>query len=167
MSQDHRAADGIELVQVRGRGPLNIVGSVTFTHLIARLDELEANSKTRAIIITGTGDRAFSAGMDLLEMKDMTPAQAESLMRLLHQAARKVFTMAVPTIAAIRGYCLGYALELVLACDIRVAGEDAQLGLPEVRVGIPSVGDASLLPKTIGLGRARHLLLTGNPVNAQ
>ena len=167
MSQDHRAADGIELVQVRGRGPLNIVGSVTFTHLIARLDELEANPKTRAIIITGTGDRAFSAGMDLLEMKDMTPAQAESLMRLLHQAARKVFTMAVPTIAAIRGYCLGYALELVLACDIRVAGEDAQLGLPEVRVGIPSVGDASLLPKTIGLGRARHLLLTGNPVNAQ
>ena len=167
MSQNHGAADRIEFVQVSGRGPLNILGRATFTQLSARLDELEANPKTRAIIISGTDDGVFSAGMDLLEMKDMTPAQAESLMRLLHQVARKVFTMTVPTIAAIRGYCLGYALELVLACDIRVAGEDAQLGLPEVRVGIPSVIEASLLPKTIGLGRARHLLLTGNLVNAQ
>ena len=167
MSQNRGAADGIELVQVNGRGPLNILGRATFTQLSARLDELEADPKTRVIIITGTGDRVFSAGMDLLEMKDMTPVEAESLMRLLHQVARKLFTMAVPTIAAIRGHCLGYALELVLACDIRVAGEDAQLGLPEVRVGIPSVIEASLLPKTIGLGRARHLLLTGNAINAQ
>ena len=167
MSQSQGAADGIEFIQISGRGPLNILGRATFTKLNARLDELEANPKVRAIIISGTGDGVFSAGMDLLEMKDMTPIEAESLMRLLHQVARKVMTMAVPTIAAIRGYCLGYALELILACDIRVAGGDAQLGLPEVRVGIPSVIEASLLPKTIGLGRARHLLLTGNVVNAQ
>lgn len=167
MSLSQSAANGIELVQVNGRGPLNILGRRTFNQLIDRLDELEADSKTRVIIITGAGDRVFSAGMDLLEMKDMTLAEAESLVRLLHQVARKVFTMGVPTIAAISGHCLGYALELVLACDIRVAGEDSQLGLPEVRVGIPSVIEASLLPRTIGLGRARHLLLTGNPVNAQ
>ena len=167
MSQHHGAANGIQIVQVNGRGPLNILGRATFSQLIARLDELEADPKTRVIIVTGTGDRVFSAGMDLLEMKDMTPAEAEALVRLLHQVARKLFTMAVPTIAAIRGHCLGYALELVLACDIRVAGEDAQLGLPEVRVGIPSVIEASLLPRTIGLGRARHLLLTGNSVSAQ
>lgn len=167
MSQDKGAANGIELVQVVGRGPLNILGRATFTQLLARLDELEANPKTRVIIITGAGDRVFSAGMDLLEMKDMTTTEAESLMRLLHRVARKVFTMAVPTIAAIRGHCLGYALELILACDIRVAGDDTQLGLPEVRVGIPSVIEASLLPRTIGLGRARHMLITGNPVNAQ
>lgn len=167
MSQNQGAAAGIELVHVNGRGPLNILGRATFTQLLARLDDLEAIPKTRVIIITGSGDRIFSAGMDLLEMKDMNLVEAESLMRLLHQVARKVFTMTVPTIAAIHGHCLGYALELVLACDIRVAGEDAQLGLPEVRVGIPSVIEASLLPKTVGLGRARHLLLTGNPVNAE
>ena len=167
MSQHHGAADDIEFVQIGGRGPLNILGRATLTQLRARLDELEANPKTRAVIISGTGDGAFSAGMDLLEMKDMTPVEAESLIRLLHQVARKLLTMAVPTIAAIHGPCLGYALELVLACDIRVAGEDALLGLPEVRVGIPSVIEASLLPKTIGLGRARHLLLTGNTIKAQ
>ncbi len=167
MSQNQGAAEGIELVQVSGRGPLNILGRKTFEGLTARLDELEANPKTRAIIVSGAEGGPFSAGMDLLEMKDMTPTEAESLIRLLHQVARKLLTMAVPTIAAIRGPCLGGALELALACDIRVAGEDAVLGLPEVRVGIPSVIEASLLPKTIGLGRARHLLLTGNPVNAQ
>ena len=167
MSQHHSAADGIEFVQIGGRGPLNIMGRATFTQLSARLDELEANPKTRAIIISGAGDGVFSAGMDLLEMKDLTPTSAESLIRLLHQVARKLLTMAVPAIAAIRGPCLGGALELALACDIRVAGEDALLGLPEVRVGIPSVIEASLLPKTIGLGRARHLLLTGNTVKAQ
>ena len=167
MSQHHSAADGIEFVEISGRGPLNIMGSATFTQLSTRLDELEANPKTRAIIISGAGDGAFSAGMDLLEMKDLTPTSAESLIRLLHQVARKLLTMAVPAIAAIRGPCLGGALELALACDIRVAGEDALLGLPEVRVGIPSVIEASLLPKTIGLGRARHLLLTGNAVKAQ
>ena len=167
MSQHHSAADGIEFVEISGRGPLNIMGSATFTQLSTRLDELEANPKTRAIIISGAGDGVFSAGMDLLEMKGLTPTSAESLIRLLHQVARKLLTMAVPAIAAIRGPCLGGALELALACDIRVAGEDALLGLPEVRVGIPSVIEASLLPKTIGLGRARHLLLTGNTVKAQ
>lgn len=160
-------ADGIEVVELKGRGRLNILGRATFSDLSERLKELETNPKTRVIIITGVGDGVFSAGMDLLEMKDLNPIDAESLIRLLHQGAKKLLTMAVPTIAAIRGPCLGGALEVALACDIRVAGEDALLGLPEVRVGIPSVIEASLLPKTVGLGRARHLILTGNPVNAQ
>lgn len=167
MFQNRGAADGIELVQLAGRGPLNILGRKTLEQLGARLDELEADPKTRAIIVSGAADAPFSAGMDLLEMKDMTPADAESLIRLLHKGARKLLTMAVPTIAAIRGPCLGGALEVALACDIRVAGKNALLGLPEVRVGIPSVIEASLLPKTVGLGRARHLLLTGNSVDAQ
>lgn len=167
MAHSQRAEDGIERVQVVGRGPLNILGRDTFAQLNARLAELEANPNTRVIILSGKGDGAFSAGMDLLEMKDLTPSDAESLIRLLHQGARKLLTMAVPAIAAIRGPCLGGALEVALACDVRVAGQDALLGLPEVRVGIPSVIEASLLPRTIGLGRARQMLLSGNPVNAQ
>ena len=161
MAHSQRAEDGIERVQVVGRGPLNILGRDTFAQLNARLAELEANPNTRVIILSGKGDGAFSAGMELLEMKDLTPSDAESLIRLLHQGARKLLTMAVPAIAAIRGPCLGGA------CDVRVAGQDALLGLPEVRVGIPSVIEASLLPRTIGLGRARQMLLSGNPVNAQ
>jgi enoyl-CoA hydratase/carnithine racemase len=104
--------------------------------------------------------------VDLHEMKDLDAAGAEAFITALHEPARKLLTMAIPAIAAIRGPCLGGALELVLACDIRIAAEDAVLGLPEVRVGIPSVIEASLLPPTIGLGRARRLLLTGETVDA-
>ncbi len=167
MARSQGAEDGIERVQVVGRGPLNILGRDTFAQLNACLAELEANPNTRVIMLSGKSDGPFSAGMDLLEMKDMTTSDAESLIRLLHQGARKLLTMAVPAIAAIRGPCLGGALEVALACDVRVAGEDALLGLPEVRVGIPSVIEASLLPRTIGLGRARQMLLSGNLVNAQ
>ena len=100
------------------------------------------------------------------QMKDLEPADAEIFITALHGPARKLLTMSVPAIAAIKGPCLGGALELILACDIRIATEGAIMGLPEVQVGIPSVIEASLLPPTVGLGRARRLLLTGETVNA-
>jgi enoyl-CoA hydratase/carnithine racemase len=142
------------------------LGKETFLAFQAELDRLDQDRNVRAVILTGSGDRAFSAGVDLHQMKDLDPADAEAFITALHGPARKLLTMAVPAIAAIRGPCLGGALELVLACDIRIATEDAVLGLPEVRVGIPSVIEASLLPPTIGLGRARRLLLTGETVDA-
>ena len=154
------------MTKLAGRGPLNLLGKKSFLALKAELDRLDQDRSVRAVILTGTGDRAFSAGVDLHEMKDLDPADAESFIKALHGPARKLLTMAIPAIAAIRGPCLGGALELVLACDIRIATEDAVLGLPEVRVGIPSVIEASLLPPTIGLGRARRLLLTGETVDA-
>jgi enoyl-CoA hydratase/carnithine racemase len=100
-------------------------------------------------------------------MRDLTPQSAEEFIRTLHRAIRKVLTLPMPVIAAIIGPCLGGALELVLACDIRIASEDAIFGLPEVLVGLPSVIEASLLPKTIGLGRARRLIMTGDSVTSQ
>ena len=158
---------GIELLRLAGRGPLNLLGRESFLNLNTRLDQSGGDPKTRAVIVAGTGQRAFSAGVDLLEMKELTPLEAESFIRIVHKSARKLLTLAVPTIAAIQGPCLGGALELALACDIRIAAEDAKFGLPEVRVGVPSVIEASLLPRTIGLGRARHMLLTGDTLDAQ
>ncbi len=157
---------GVVVTKLEGRGPLNLLGRETFLALKAELDLLDQDRSVRAIILTGSGDRAFSAGVDLHQMKDLDPSDAESFITALHGPARKLLTMAVPAIAAIRGPCLGGALELVLACDIRIAAEDAILGLPEVQVGIPSVIEASLLAPTIGLGRARRLLLTGETVDA-
>ena len=154
------------VTKLEGRGPLNLLGRASFLGLKTELDRLEQDRNIRAVILTGSGDRAFSAGVDLHQMKNLDPVEAESFIRELHGPARKLLTMAIPAIAAIRGPCLGGALELVLACDIRIATEEAVLGLPEVRVGIPSVIEASLLPPTIGLGRARRLLLTGETVNA-
>ncbi len=166
MTDTNGAQPGVAVTKLEGRGPLNLLGEKTFLTLKAELDRLERDRSVRAVILTGSGDRAFSAGVDLHQMKDLDPADAESFITALHGPARKLLTMAVPAIAAIRGPCLGGALELVLACDIRIAAEDAVLGLPEVRVGIPSVIEASLLPPTIGLGRARRLLLTGETVDA-
>ena len=166
MADNDGEQSGVVVTKLEGRGPLNLLGREVFLALKAELDRLDQDRSVRAVILTGSGDRAFSAGVDLHQMKDLDPADAESFITALHGPARKLLTMAIPAIAAIRGPCLGGALELILACDIRIAAEDAILGLPEVQVGIPSVIEASLLPPTIGLGRARRLLLTGETVDA-
>ena len=166
MADNYGEQSGVVVTKLEGRGPLNLLGREVFLALKAELDRLDQDRSVRAVILTGSGDRAFSAGVDLHHMKDLDPADAESFITALHGPARKLLTMAIPAIAAIRGPCLGGALELILACDIRIAAEDAILGLPEVQVGIPSVIEASLLPPTIGLGRARRLLLTGETVDA-
>ncbi len=157
----------VAVAMLEGRGPLNLLGRKGFVALKAQLERLEQDRNVRAVILTGSGDRAFSAGVDLREMKDLDQATAEAFITALHGPARKLLTMALPAVAAVRGPCLGGALELALACDIRIAADDAVLGLPEVLVGIPSVIEASLLPPTIGLGRARRLLLTGETVDAR
>ena len=158
--------NSVAVTRLNGRGPLNLLGRSVFNDLNDELDRLNLDRNVRAMILTGSGDRAFSAGVDLHQMKDLNPVDAESFITELHAPARKLLTMSIPAIAAIKGPCLGGALELILACDIRIATGDAIFGLPEVQVGIPSVIEASLLPPTIGLGRARRMLLTGETVNA-
>ena len=158
--------DSVAVTRLNGRGPLNLLGRSVFNDLNDELDRLNLDRNVRAMILIGSGDQAFSAGVDLHQMKDLNPVDAESFITELHAPARKLLTMSIPAIAAIKGPCLGGALELILACDIRIATGDAIFGLPEVQVGIPSVIEASLLPPTIGLGRARRMLLTGETVNA-
>ena len=158
--------DGIATLSISGRTHLNLLGPGVFRELRERVEECGDDASVRAIILRGDGERAFSAGVDLREMKDLTPLTAETFIRSLHRAARILLDVPVPVVAAIRGPCLGGALELALAADIRVAASDAVFGLPEVRVGLPSVIEASLLPPTVGLGRARRLLLTGEIIDA-
>ena len=158
--------NSVTVIRLNGRGPLNLLGRSVFNDLNDELDRLNLDRNVRAMILIGSGDQAFSAGVDLHQMKDLNPVDAESFITELHAPARKLLTMSIPAIAAIKGPCLGGALELILACDIRIATGDAIFGLPEVQVGIPSVIEASLLPPTIGLGRARRMLLTGETVNA-
>ena len=158
--------DGIATLSMDGRTHLNLLGPAVFRELRDRVEECGKDNGVRAIILRGAGERAFSAGVDLREMKDLTPLTAEQFIRSLHRAARILVDVPVPVVAAIQGPCLGGALELALAADIRIASADAIFGLPEVRVGLPSVIEASLLPPTVGLGRARKMLLTGETVDA-
>ena len=158
--------DGIATLAIGGRTHLNLLGPAVFRTLHEQVEKCGADPTVRAIVLRGTGERAFSAGVDLQEMKDLTPLTAEKFIRSLHRAARILVDVPVPVVAAIQGPCLGGALELALAADIRIASDDAIFGLPEVRVGLPSVIEASLLPPTVGLGRARKMLLTGETLDA-
>ena len=159
--------DAIAALSITGRTHLNLLGPAVFRDLTEQVSRCCRDEETRAIILRGAGDRAFSAGVDLHEMKDLAPLDAERFIRSLHTAARGLLTASIPVVAAVHGPCLGGALELALACDIRIAAEDAIFGLPEVRVGLPSVIEASLLPRTVGLGRARALVLTGETIDAE
>ena len=158
--------DAVAIITMRGRTGLNLLGLEVFRALGQQIARCCEDDGLRAVVLRGGGQRAFSAGVDLLEMKDLTPLEAEAFIRTLHDVARKLLTAPLPVVAAIQGPCLGGALELALACDLRIATDESSFGLPEVRVGLPSVIEASLLPRTIGLGRARALLLTGQSVGA-
>ena len=154
-------SDGIATLSIEGRTQLNLLGHAVFQALNQRVSQCCDDQDLRAIVLRGAGDRAFSAGVDLHEMKDLDPLQAESFIRTLHAAARCLLHAPLPVVAAIRGPCLGGALEVALACDTRIATDDAIFGLPEVKVGLPSVIEASLLPRTVGLGRARKIVAHG------
>jgi enoyl-CoA hydratase/carnithine racemase len=168
MSQVSTQLEGsTAILTMEGRSDLNLLGLELFQSLNHSLDEVSADANVTTIVLRGAGARAFSAGVDLREARELTAQSSEEFIRTLHRTIRKVLTLRMPVIAAINGPCLGGALELILACDIRIASEDATFGLPEVLVGIPSVIEASLLPKTVGLGRARRLIMTGESVSAQ
>ena len=121
---------------------------------------------TRALVFTGAGDRAFCAGVHTATFVDLGPAGARAFISELRDCLAAVRTSPLPTAAVVRGYCLGAGFELALACDLRVSTPDSQFGLPEVKVGIPSVIDAALLPAHVGLAMAKEIILTGDPYSA-
>lgn len=137
--------------------------------MIRRLrDLLEAADRDRevaGVVVTGAGP-AFSGGVDLSFFATATPESVHVLIESLRDLCAAARTIRKPVACAIRGACVGGALELAVAADIRVCAPDARFGMPEVAIGIPSVIDAALLVPTIGLGRARELLLTGDLVDA-
>jgi enoyl-CoA hydratase len=114
------------------------------------------------IVFVGDGDRAFSSGMHLGCFRDLDGAGARQLIGCLRETLTTVRTCPVPTVAAINGDCLGAAFELALVCDGRIAVPSARFGLPEVKVGVPSVLDASLLVDHVGLSLAREMMLSGD-----
>ena len=132
---------------------------------LERVETLERDPKVWVVIITGAGERAFSAGADLKERNTMS-GQAQTEMRRI-SCGRTVLNMRKPTIAAVNGFALGGGCELALACDLRVAAEEAVFGLTEVRVGIlPGGGGTQLLPRLIGATRAKEMIYTARRISA-
>jgi enoyl-CoA hydratase len=116
----------------------------------------------QAIVFSGAGQVAFSAGMNIEAFVGLTSARAHALIGDLAQVMQAIRHSPVVTVALVNGYCLGAAFELALACDLRVVAPTASFGLPEIKVGVPSVIDAALLPAFVGLSKAREMVLTGD-----
>jgi enoyl-CoA hydratase/carnithine racemase len=147
------------------RSPLNVLTPSLIAALGVAFRELGADPALRVLVLGGAG-RAFSAGVDVAAMRDLDAAGARALIEALRRTIRALEEIPVPTIARLHGHVLGGALELVLACDLRIAAASCRLGMPEITVGIPSVIQAALLPGLIGWGRTTELLLGGRPIDA-
>jgi enoyl-CoA hydratase/carnithine racemase len=151
--------------------PLNLVTAALLDQLDAALASLEAAppGDTRAVVVTGRGDRAFSVGSNVKEFEPhrARPDGGRARFELEARIAQRLAALPLPTIAAIEGDALGGGLELALCCDLRVASERANLGLPEVRLAVtPSTGGTQRLPRIVGAAWAKELLLTGRIVDA-
>ncbi|MEP7104459.1 MAG: enoyl-CoA hydratase-related protein [Chloroflexota bacterium] len=129
-----------------------------------RVTEADGDRSVKGVVITGEGT-AFCSGIDLQEFARGTPDSARTLIEILKDLCAAVRNIPKPVAVAVRGHCLGGALELAVAADFRVCSPDARFGMPEVAVGLPSVIDAALIQQYVGLGRAKELLLTGDPID--
>jgi enoyl-CoA hydratase/3-hydroxyacyl-CoA dehydrogenase len=147
---------------------LNAFNDVLIGELAEMLDTAENDPSVRCVVITGDGDRAFSAGADVTMFPKATPISSEIGSRAGQKTFSKIEEMSKPVIAAINGYALGGGLELALACDFRVAAEHAELGSPEILLGlIPGWGGTQRLARLIGLARAKELVMFGNRLKAE
>jgi enoyl-CoA hydratase len=145
---------------------LNSLNRELMVEIVNAVAALDNDPQLRLAILSGAGERAFVGGADVGEIAALDHVTARSFITLVHRCCAAFRRLPVPVIARIDGYALGAGLELACACDLRVASERAIFGMPEVRVGFPSVVEAALLPKLIGPGRARRLLLTGETIGA-
>lgn len=146
---------------------LNTFNDVLIEELGDMLDTAEKDLSMKCVAITGEGDRAFSAGADVTIFPKATPVKAEEFSRAGQKAFGKIEEMSKPVIAAINGFALGGGLELALACDFRVAAEHAELGSPEIALGlIPGWGGTQRLVRLIGLAKAKELVMLGNRLKA-
>ena len=163
----YEAADGVATVTLNRPDVHNAMNETMRRELTRCFTDLATDDDVRVVVVTGVGERAFSAGADIREFVEPAPPT-----RFREQRKRLDFRAAMdhcwqPIIAAIRGYAFGGGLELALACDIRLASEDAQLGLTEVNLAIiPGGGGTQRLPRVVGRGKALEMILTGARISA-
>ena len=149
--------------------PLNVLHPRMAAELDACFTDLATDADIVVAIVTGQGERAFCAGFDIKEFPNlMAPGAAAGLTRLLHASLDKIAHLGKPTIAAVNGLVLGGGLELSMACDIRIVAANAQLGQPEIKLGLfPGAGGTQRLPRLVGAGIAKELMYVGDPVSAE
>jgi enoyl-CoA hydratase/carnithine racemase len=165
---DHREGGArIAFVTINNSAKLNSLNSALMDQFVAEIATLSGDGSLRAIVVTGDGHKAFVGGADIDEMTDLNAETARVFITRVHRCCQALRESPVPVIARIQGYALGAGLEIAASCDLRAAAETARFGMPEVKLGIPSVVEAALLPTLAGWGRARELLLLGETFGAR
>ncbi len=157
---------GVVRLTICNAGSLNILGSAAINGVREGFQALSTDRGVRVLILAGQSEKSMIGGADIKEMARLDQASAETFITGLRDLCEAVRLFPGPTIARMPGWCLGGGLEVAAACDFRVAAHDATFGMPEVKVGIPSVIHAALLPRLIGSGRARWLLMAAENIDA-
>src|SRR4030081_3854584 len=147
-------------------GSLNILGSAVISGVREGLEALAAERAIRVLVIAGQSEKSMIGGADVKEMAGLDQASAEKFITGLRDLCEAVRAFPAPVIARMPGWCLGGGLVAAAACDFRIAAHDAKFGMPEVRIDIPSIIHAALLPRLIGWGRARWLIMTAENIDA-
>jgi enoyl-CoA hydratase len=161
-----RGDDGIVLLTIDRQEKLNALNPQVTEEIGQALLDVEQD-EPRVIIVTGAGERAFVAGADISEMNSMEPLEAKRFTEIGHAAMALLDKSPIPTIAAVNGFALGGGCELALACDVRIAAENALFGFPEVGLGIlPGMGGTQRLPRLIGPALAKELIFSGRRIDA-
>lgn len=159
---------GIAEITINRPKSLNALNSETLKELGTVIEDISQRKDIQAVIITGSGDKAFVAGADIVEMKDLNAVQGRELARLAQKVFSEIEHLPQVVIAAVNGYALGGGCELAMACDIRLASKNAKLGQPEVGLGItPGFAGTQRLPRLVGKGVAKEIIFTTDMIDAE
>jgi len=159
--------NGIGIVTINRPKVLNALNAGTILELDRLFDEIARDDSIHAVIVTGSGEKAFVAGADIAEMASMSAIEGRNWGKLAQAVFNKLENLPQPVIAAVNGFALGGGCELAMACDIRIASEKAKFGQPEVSLGvIPGFAGTQRLPRLVGKGRAKELLFSGGMIDA-
>lgn len=164
---DTRADGTIAFLTIDNQAKLNTLDRALMAEFIAAVETLATREDLRALVLSGAGDKAFIGGASIPEMAALNRDTARDFITLVHGTCDCLRRLPVPVIARIDGFALGAGLEVAVSCDLRVATTRAKFGMPETKVGIPSVVEAALIPQLVGFGRARELLMLGEIVDAE
>jgi enoyl-CoA hydratase len=162
-----RRDGGVVTVSINNPARLNCLGHAQIVAFIDAVTLVADDPDLRVLIVTGEGDRAFMGGANLHELGELNPPRARDFLTLIHRMCKVLRDLPVPVIARVNGFCLGAGLEVMAACDLHIASDNAVFGMPEVKIGLPSVVEAALLPQLIGWGRTKLLLYTGDNIDAR
>ena len=164
----YEKSEGIATITINRPEALNAFSAEVVSEILQALEDVKADESVRVVVLTGAGEKAFSAGADIKAMKGMNALKARELSQMGERLCSALENLEKPVIAAINGYALGGGLEVAMACDIRLASENARMGQTEINIGlIPGWGGTQRLTRLIGATKAKELIFTGKMIDAK